>query len=235
MRPSFVKTGTSLALLASLGLLMTGCVQPASVAPPAGTVSACGYVNTAESNNTGTGLLVGALAGAALGAATGHSHGKRAAIGAAGGALVGGAIGAYMDQKEQALRQQLAGSGVLVARSGNLVILTFPEGITFPVGKSTLAGGARQSLDRIAPTLASSDRARIGVCGHTDSTGSRSFNEQLGLNRARAVADELMNAGVPGYRIDVRGFADDMPIASNATAAGRAQNRRVEIVLVPTS
>lgn len=234
MRPHFLRTGSVLGLIAALAFLAAGCVQPASVAPPAGTQTACGFVNTAETNNTATGALVGALAGAALGAATGHSKGKRALIGAAGGAVVGGAIGAYMDSKEQALRQQLAGSGVIVSRSGNLVILTFPEGITFPVGKATLNGGARSALARIAPTLASADRTRIGVCGHTDNTGSRAFNEQLSRDRAYAVANELSARGVPSGRLIVRGFAYDMPIASNATPEGRAQNRRVEIVLEPT-
>ncbi|RTL03426.1 MAG: OmpA family protein [Lysobacterales bacterium] len=235
MHASFLKTGSIFGLIAALAFLATGCVQPASVAPPAGTQTACGFVNTAETNNTATGALIGAVAGAALGAATGHSKGKRALIGAAGGAVVGGAIGAYMDNKEQALRQQLAGTGVIVSRSGNIVILTFPEGITFPVGKSTLSSGGRSALGRIAPTLASADRTRIGVCGHTDNTGSRELNERLSYDRATVVANTLSGFGVPSGRMIVRGFAYDMPIASNATPEGRARNRRVEIVLEPVN
>ncbi|TCO77316.1 outer membrane protein OmpA-like peptidoglycan-associated protein [Plasticicumulans lactativorans] len=222
-----------------VSMALAGCAGPGAPGSVGSTVAGgargCGFQQTVQTNNTATGALIGGLAGAAIGAATGQSHGKRALIGAAGGALVGGAIGAYMDQQEQALRGQLAGSGIQMARSGDVIILTLPEGITFQTGKSNLSTGAQRSLDRVAPTLVRFEKTTVGVCGHTDSTGSRATNVQLSQDRAFAVANYLTSRGVPPQRISTRGFADDMPVAGNDTTAGRAQNRRVEIVLQPIS
>ena len=178
----------------------------------------------------GVGLLGGYLAGDVIG---GRSDRTAKIIGAGVGALAGGAVGAYMDRQEAELRRQTAGTGVDVIRSGDDLILRMPSGITFPVDSYAIQPQFQQTLNEVAQTLATYNQTYIDVLGHTDSTGSDAYNQTLSVNRAQSVADYLSARGVARARIGVRGFGETQPIATNATEAGRAQNRRVEITLVP--
>ena len=180
----------------------------------------------------GVGLLGGYLAGDVIG---GRSDRTAKIIGAGVGALAGGAVGAYMDRQEAELRRQTAGTGVDVIRSGDDLILRMPSGITFPVDSYAIQPQFQQTLNEVARTLGTYNQTYIDVLGHTDSTGSDAYNQTLSVNRAQSVADYLSARGVARARIGVRGFGETQPIATNATEAGRAQNRRVEIKVVPVT
>jgi len=180
----------------------------------------------------GVGLLGGYLAGDVIG---GRNDRTAKIIGAGVGALAGGAVGAYMDRQEAELRRQTAGTGVDVIRNGDDLILRMPSGITFPVDSYAIQPHFQQTLNEVAMTLATYNQTYIDVLGHTDSTGSDAYNQTLSVNRAQAVANYLSARGVASARIGVRGFGETQPIATNATEAGRAQNRRVEIKVVPVT
>lgn len=225
-----------LALLTACVMILSGCATPGQGpvgAPIAGGPVGCGMQATTQTNNTLTGALIGVGTGVLVGAAAGKGKAKNVAAGAAVGALVGGGIGAYMDQQEAALRSELAGSGINMARSGDAIILTLPEGILFASGQSALSAKAKQGLDRLIGPLTRFEKTTITICGHTDSIGSKGNNIKLSGDRANAVSEYLSLRGIPGYRMSHLGFADERPLADNSTNTGRAQNRRVEIVLRP--
>ncbi|MDQ3143587.1 MAG: OmpA family protein [Pseudomonadota bacterium] len=180
----------------------------------------------------GVGLLGGYLAGDVVG---GRSDRTAKIIGAGVGALAGGAVGAYMDRQEAELRRQTAGTGVDVIRNGDDLILRMPSGITFPVDSYAIQPQFQQTLNEVARTLGTYNQTYVDVLGHTDSTGSDAYNQTLSVNRAQAVANYLSSQGVAGARLGVRGYGESAPIASNDTEMGRAQNRRVEIKVVPVT
>ena len=126
-----------------------------------------------------------------------------------------------------------AGTGIDVTRQGDNIILTFPDQISFDVGRADIKPQFMYSLDRVASTLSQYPQTRIEVAGHTDSTGSMEANQRLSENRAHAVRSYLANRGVAPERMYAVGYGQSRPIASNATAEGRAQNRRVEIIVIP--
>lgn len=188
-----------------------------------------------EQANTATGVTIGAIGGALLGAAVSSKsdRGKGAVIGAAVGATVGGVVGHQMDQQEAELRRQMQGTGVEVQRQGDTIRLQAPENITFDTGRADVKPQFRPVLDQLAYSISQYPNTVIRVEGHTDSTGSASFNQTLSENRASSVAGYLMQRGVPGNRVESVGYGFTRPIADNATASGRAQNRRVEILIIP--
>ncbi len=189
-------------------------------------------------SNTKTGLLSGALGGALLGYLTNTSNGeqgrKNALIGAGIGALAGAAVGNYMDKQQAELRQNLAGSGVNVARQGDNIILQMPGDITFGTDRSDIQPGFFPVLNEVADTLNKYPQTTVDVVGHADSTGSASYNQGLSERRAASVADYLVQKrGVLRARLMVAGRGSAYPVASNETVDGRARNRRVEIILKP--
>lgn len=204
-------------------------------------LSACTSINpftgnTQLSNTTGgavVGAGGGAIAGAIVGAATGTDPRVTALIGAGIGGLTGAAIGSYMDQQEAELRAQLQGTGVSVTRVGNQIILNMPSNITFAVDKATVQPQFNETLISVGLVLKKFNKTVVDVYGHTDSSGSDSYNQDLSQRRAVAVATVLANQGVDQRRFFIEGRGESDPIASNATESGRSQNRRVEIQLSP--
>ncbi|SFM96518.1 OmpA family protein [Thermodesulforhabdus norvegica] len=183
----------------------------------------------------GTGL--GAATGAALGAAIGGS-GESALLGAAAGAVVGGIaggmIGSYMDRQEQELRQALANvEQASIQREQNILAVTFRSDMLFDFDSAVLKPGAYDEIDRVATVLRNYPQTRIRIEGHTDSIGSEQYNQMLSERRAMAVRDALVQRGVDPRRIEVVGYGESKPIATNATEAGRQLNRRVTIVIIP--
>jgi len=180
----------------------------------------------------GTGL--GALAGYGISKSNANSsaqNNREAAI----GAVVGAATGVYLDNKEKKLRQQMAGTGVEVNRNPDgSVGLIMPGNITFDTNKSTIKPNFYTTLNKVAQTLTEDNKSAILVTGYTDSTGNDSINIPLSQARAQAVANYLAGQGVPRTRINAQGLGASNPIASNATAEGREQNRRVEISIYAT-
>jgi outer membrane protein OmpA-like peptidoglycan-associated protein len=199
-------------------------------------VSACTtdpYTGEQKVSKTVGGAGIGALAGAALGTLAGGNDRRNALIGAGIGALAGGAIGATMDQNEAELRRQLQGTGVSVTRAGDQIILNMPSDITFGTDQDAVKAGFYQTLNSVALVLKKFKQTTVDVFGHTDSTGSDQHNFDLSQRRALSVANYLSGQGVDQRRFAVTGFGETRPVASNATAEGRAQNRRVEIQLSP--
>ena len=176
----------------------------------------------------------GAVGGYLLGDLIGGRSDRTEKIGGAGsGARAGGAVGYYMDRQEQELRRRTAGTDVDVVRQGDDLLLRMPSGITFATDSANIQPQFRATLDQVAEVLAQYEQTYVDVYGHTDSTGSDAYNQSLSERRAASVADYLTSHGVNSARIATRGFGETQPVASNDTEAGRAENRRVEIKLVP--
>ncbi|MDD5394223.1 MAG: OmpA family protein [Thiothrix sp.] len=179
------------------------------------------------------GALIGGVAGAVIGKTTGDKDDDRALAGAVIGGLAGAAIGNYMDQQEAALRQSLQGTGVEVQRQNDNIILTMPDAITFDFGQAGVKPQFYGVLDNLANTLNQYPNTRIQVAGYTDNVGGTAANLQLSEQRAISVRSYLAGAGVMAQRMQAVGYGESRPIADNSTEYGRAQNRRVEITLIP--
>ena len=194
------------------------------------------YTGQQKVSNTAGGAAIGAGLGALAGLAVGGSdNAQRNAvlIGAGVGALAGGAIGNYMDQQEAELRAQLQGTGVSVTRVGQNIILNMPSNITFATDQDQVISAFYPTLNSVGLVLKKFNRTIVDVYGHTDSDGDDNYNFDLSQRRAQSVASYLSAQRVDSRRLAVTGFGETRPIASNGSAAGRAQNRRVEIQLSP--
>ena len=181
-------------------------------------------------SKTAIGGIGGALGGYLLGDLVGGRRDRtEKIIGAGLGGIAGAGIGAYMDKQERELRERTRGTDVEVTRQGDDLLLNIPSGINFAYNSANVQPQFRATLDKVAGVLADYKETYVDVYGHTDSTGSDSYNQDLSERRARSVADYLSSHGVQDARIATRGFGETQPIASNETEAGRAENRRVEI------
>ncbi|HSP14549.1 MAG TPA: OmpA family protein [Thermoanaerobaculia bacterium] len=139
---------------------------------------------------------------------------------------------AQRDAEARRLRMQQELSRVATTKSSERgLIVTLSSGIMFDSGKSVLKPGAKKTLQRIADQLKSDSTAKIAVEGHTDSVGAETKNQELSEKRAQAVRDFLVNAGVSADHVTATGLGEKTPVATNKTAAGRQQNRRVELVI----
>ncbi len=221
-------TKKPLMLLAGASLLTaTACTDP-------------GYVGNGGSaqnpnRNTQQGALIGGLLGAGVGAIASDKKGKGAIIGGLAGASVGAAIGYSLDKQEAELRQQLENEDIRITNTGDRLIVTMPQDLLFDTDSARLNRGLRSDLRKVASSLQQYPQSTVQVIGHTDNTGTAAYNQDLSVRRANAVADVLTNNGVPFNRINAFGRGEDQPIASNLTEEGKAQNRRVEIVILPTA
>lgn len=196
-------------------------------------LAGCTY-NNGTPNKPGTGAVIGGLTGAAAGQIIGGNT-KSTVIGGALGAAVGGAIGAQMATQERELRQSLAGTGAEVSNTGSQLRVILPEAVTFATGSAVVADGFRPALQSVSQSLRQHPNSTVRVVGHTDNVGSATYNNQLSQDRAMSVARILIANGTRASRVTVSGRGFYEPITSNASAAGRAQNRRVEIVITPTN
>lgn len=210
---------TGAALLAACMLLSSGC---------------------SSMTNTGKGALIGGGGGAAVGAGLGAliGGGKGAGIGSAIGAAVGAGAGALigkkMDNQQKELAATLPDAQVEQTTDQNglqAIKVTFDGGILFPTGKYTLNTSAQQDLSQFAASLKQNPLTDVQILGFTDNTGSYAVNEKLSNERADAVLTYLVNSGVSPTRLTAKGIPMADYVASNETAAGRAQNRRVEIYI----
>ena len=194
------------------------------------------YTGEKKISKAAIGTLGGAVGGYFLGDLIGGKSDRTAKILGAGiGAVAGAAVGDYMDRQERELRRQTAGTGVDVIRDGDNLLLRMPAGITFPVNSYAIQPGATSTLDQVAQTLSQYESTYIDVLGHASSDGDAGYNQRLSEQRAQSVADYLAMRGVARARMGVKGYGETMPIASNDTEVGRAQNRRVEIKVIPVT
>ncbi|TCD13065.1 OmpA family protein [Oricola cellulosilytica] len=193
------------------------------------------YTGQQKVSNTASGAAIGAGVGALAGLAAGGDDRRNALIGAGVGALAGGAVGNFMDQQEAELRAELQATGVSVTRVGNNIVLNMPSNITFATDQDQINPAFYPTLNSVSTVLRKYNQTLVDVYGHTDSTGSDGYNQALSQRRANSVANYLIQGGVSPQRLVATGFGESRPIASNASEAGRSQNRRVEIQIVPLS
>ncbi|PHQ99606.1 MAG: hypothetical protein COB39_02940 [Marinosulfonomonas sp.] len=214
---------TPIILLVVGSFALSGCLEPGPE-PQNG--------NTRTQN----GALIGAGLGALLGATreSGSDRFKNAAIGAALGAGAGALIGNAMDKQAADLRGSM-GSDVKIVNNGDHLIVTMPQDILFDTDSALVRSDLRSDLRALANNLRDYPDTTVDVVGHTDNTGTAAYNQNLSSRRASAVANVLMDAGVRPSRVRSFGRGEDEPIASNQTASGRHQNRRVEIVIRPVT
>jgi outer membrane protein OmpA-like peptidoglycan-associated protein len=194
------------------------------------------YTQESEMSNATKGALIGAAAGAVVGLASGDDAVERrqhALIGAGAGALAGGSIGYYMDRQEAKLREELQGTGVSVTRDGDHITLNMAGNVTFATSSADLKPAFFDVLVSVSKVLKEFDQTIVEVAGHTDSTGSESYNQALSDRRAASVSKYLETHGVADERLITIGLGESMPVADNDTDAGREANRRVEITMVP--
>lgn len=194
------------------------------------------YTGEQQTSKAVKGAAIGAAAGAVVGLISGddgRERRKRALIGAGIGAIAGGSVGYYMDVQEAKLRQKLAGTGVSVTRDGENIILNMPSNITFAVDSADISSDFYQVLDSVTIVVNEYDKTLIEVMGHTDSTGSEQYNQKLSERRALSVTDYFASREILPARLQHYGYGEGYPVANNDTEQGRAQNRRVEIALVP--
>lgn len=208
----------------SMRTLLIGAVSVALLA---------GCSPTGEMTRAQQGAIVGALGGAVIGKNTANKDDKRAVAGAIIGGVAGAAIGNYMDQQEAALRQQMQGTGVEVTRQDNNIVLTMPDAITFDFGQAGVKPQFYGVLNNLATTLNQFPETRVQIAGHTDNVGSDAANLRLSQQRANSVRSYMASNGVNAQRMQAVGYGESRPIADNSTDYGRAQNRRVEITLIP--
>ena len=194
-------------------------------------VSGCATVG--DGDKTWKGAAIGTAGGAAVGAAIGATQGragKGAMWGAVAGAAIGTTTGVVLDAQEEKLRK----AGIRTRRDehGNLLIRLSDDSLKFETGKSSLKPAGMAQLDEIAGIMREYPENRIAIAGHTDSIGNETYNLSLSQARADSVKTYLLQQGVPGRCVVAsRGFGETQPVADNSIAAGRAQNRRVDLTI----
>ncbi len=215
------KTPILLSAVAALGL--TACVDP-------------NYAPEDPNARTRNGAVIGGMIGAVAGASSkGDDKLAKAVIGGAIGAAIGGAIGQSLDQQAADLRGSIGNSNISVTNYGDYLVVNMPQDVLFATDSANLRPDLSRDIQSVANNLLKYPNSRIEVIGHTDNSGTAAYNQDLSQRRAVAVAQVLRNSGVPSNRISSYGRGEDQPIASNLSPAGRAQNRRVEIIIRPTS
>ena len=175
--------------------------------------------------------LGGAAVCGIVGALTHGGKGARNSALACG--AIGAGVGGYMDYQAKKLRESLANTDVKVEQQGNQIKLVMPENVTFATNSATLSANARDALTAASKTLIQYPDTTLTINGDTDNTGSDAINGPLSRNRAQSVASFLQSQGVASSRLTTAGHGSRQPVASNATPEGRAQNRRVEILINP--
>ncbi len=192
---------------------------------------------TKNANNKQKGAVIGASSGAVIGGVIGNNTGDgNTALGAIIGGVVGGTAGAIignrMDKQAKKIEEEIPGAEV--ERVGEGINVTFDEtsGVYFDTDKYSLNQKSRETLNKLANILEEYPNTNILVEGHTDSTGSESYNLTLSKNRAQAVTGYLVDNGIDRDRFTTKWYGESQPKYDNSTAEGRAKNRRVELAIV---
>lgn len=198
-------------------------------------LAACTDPNTGQLNRTQTGVAAGAALGGLFGLSRDGDGAGDAALGAIIGGAIGGVIGNQLDKQAAELQRDLGGTGATVVNTGDRLVVTMPQDILFAVDSANVQPALRDDLATLATSLNQYPNTTIDVIGHTDNTGAAGYNQNLSQRRAQAVTTILQSNGVNGGRLRAIGRGEDAPVASNLNEAGRAQNRRVEIVIRPNA
>lgn len=219
-----ISSKLSLAALVAGALTLSACTDPGSLVAQPGD----------PNQKTKNGALIGAASGALLGALS-KGDGNRAdaaLVGAVVGGAVGAGIGYSLDRQEAELRQQL-GSEVGIVNTGDRLIVSLPNNLLFATDSSVLTPTLQGDLRALAQNVQTYPDSTLQIVGHTDSDGDAAYNQTLSESRAQSVANVLIGNGVPAQRVRTFGRGESQPVASNLTPEGKAQNRRVEIVILP--
>lgn len=218
-----ISSRLSLAAAVAGSLALGACTQPAGILAQPGD----------PNQKTKNGALIGAASGALIGAlAKDDNRGDGALVGAVLGGALGAGIGYNLDKQEAELRQQM-GSNVAINNTGDRLIVTLPNNLLFATDSTVLTPTLQGDLRALAQNVQTYGNSTLQIIGHTDSDGDAGYNQTLSEDRARSVANVLINSGVPAQRLSVFGRGESQPVASNLSPAGKAQNRRVEIVILP--
>ena len=204
-------------------------------------VSACntstGFDQNIDRTKTKQGAIIGGLVGAVAGMSKSGDNSverkQRAVRGALIGAGLGAAIGSELDKQAAELQRDMNNNDVIIQNTGDRLIVTLPQDILFAVDSTHITPSLRSDLSVLAQNLINYQNSTIQIIGHTDNTGSADYNQSLSTERALAVSSILQQNGVPQFRIQSTGRGESQPIASNLTPEGRAQNRRVDVVILP--
>lgn len=204
-------------------------------------VSACntstGFDQNIDRTKTKQGAIIGGLVGAVAGMSKSGDNSverkQRAVRGALIGAGLGAAIGNELDKQAAELQRDMNNNDVIIQNTGDRLIVTLPQDILFAVDSTHITPSLRSDLSVLAQNLINYPNSTIQIIGHTDNTGSADYNQSLSTERALAVSSILQQNGVPQFRIQSTGRGESQPIASNLTPEGRAQNRRVDVVILP--
>jgi outer membrane protein OmpA-like peptidoglycan-associated protein len=213
---------TPLILSAVAALALTACA-PDPNAPPGA--------------QTRTGALTGAIIGAGVGALAGNSN-DRAGNAIAGGIIGAGAgalVGNSLERQAADMRGSLSNPNISVTNNGTFLTVNMPQDLLFATSSAALEPTLQRDIRAVGAQLLKYPNSNIEVIGHTDNTGSAAYNQDLSQRRAVSVANVLRDSGVPNARISAFGRGEEQPIATNLTPEGRAQNRRVEIIIRPTN
>ncbi len=173
--------------------------------------------------------------GGAAGLSNSSNKGPAVVAGAAAGALLGGVIGSQLDKQEAELRQNLSSSRITIVNTGDRLIVSLPNDLTFATDSAAISPAVTADLRQVSQSLVRYPDSTVQVVGHTDSDGEAAYNQALSERRANTVADQVQAGGVPYNRLRTLGRGEGQPVASNLTPEGKAQNRRVEIIIVPTA
>lgn len=213
-----MKLRTPLLLSTAMLVALTACVD-----------------STGRTSNQNTAALAGGLLGAGIGAASARGGDRLlgATIGGILGTAAGGIVGASLDKQAADLRRSIATQSISVTNFGSYLLVRMPQDVLFDTGSAVVNPRLIPDLLRVGGNLVDYPASSVEVVGHTDNTGSAELNQRLSERRAASVAQILVNGGLQRSRVLTVGRGEDEPIASNLTAQGRAQNRRVDVIIRP--
>ncbi|RLJ51611.1 outer membrane protein OmpA-like peptidoglycan-associated protein [Litoreibacter meonggei] len=198
-------------------------------------VSACTTDSVSQANKSQTGAIIGGALGGLIGASSNDDKLLKGIVGAGIGAAAGGVIGHQLDKQAEDLRRDIPNENIDIVNTGEELRVTMPQDLLFAVNSSDLRYDLQADLRALAGNLRDYPDTTVNIVGHTDDTGSDGYNYELSERRAQAVAFTLEDAGVTPSRIRSYGQGETRPVASNVTEEGRAQNRRVDIVIRPNA
>lgn len=197
-------------------------------------LSACAVPDSNPDNpRTQNGAVIGGIIGGLIGASSSDDKLIKGAVGAGIGAAVGGVIGQQLDRQAEDLRNDIGNDAVTIENTGTELRVTLPQDLLFDVDSANLRSDLQSDLLALASNLNQYPDSTVEITGHTDDTGSDAYNFDLSTRRAASVAGVLIDGGVLSNRLTTLGAGETRPIASNETDAGRAQNRRVSIRIIP--
>jgi outer membrane protein OmpA-like peptidoglycan-associated protein len=216
-----MKTQTLIALSTASCLALSGCLGSDTL----------GQSGTKATN----GAILGAVAGGIAGLSQNDDKLGKAVLGAAIGGAIGGTVGTQLDRQAADLQADLGNDDVTIVNTGSELVVTLPQDILFATDSAVVRSGLQSDLRTLAANLQEYQNTTVQVIGHTDNTGAAAYNQDLSSRRATAVATILTSSGVSYSRVQTYGRGEDSPVATNLSAEGRAQNRRVEIIITPTT